>query len=71
MSTSTVPLGISQDSKHEDTLLTWKRLLWKEWKQIQPLLIALIGIAALLHLLGALTRPYSWTVSSGGWPDAD
>jgi ABC-type transport system involved in multi-copper enzyme maturation permease subunit len=55
MSTSTVPLGISPDSKHEDTLLTWKRLLWKEWKQIQPLLIALIGIAALLHLLGALT----------------
>ncbi|MCY2983436.1 MAG: ABC-2 transporter permease [Planctomycetota bacterium] len=55
MSTSTVPLGISPDSKHEETLLTWKRLLWKEWKQIQPLLIALVGIAALLHLLGALT----------------
>jgi hypothetical protein len=51
--------GANKVATYHASSLTWKRLLWKEFKQILPLVITLVGIGILLHLLGLLTAKYS------------
>lgn len=67
MNTSTLPTksaaddawGFSKAATYNAPSLAWKRLLWKEFKQILPLVIALVGIGILLQFLGLLTTVYS------------
>jgi ABC-type transport system involved in multi-copper enzyme maturation permease subunit len=66
MNTSTIPLQTNSNTKsenesssrHDAIGLTWKRLLWKEWKQLMPLFLTLIGIGVLLHILGLLPNGF-------------
>lgn len=51
--------GTSKVATYHASSLAWKRLLWKEFKQILPLVITLIGIGILLQLLGLLTAKTS------------
>ncbi|MCE3017257.1 MAG: ABC-2 transporter permease [Pirellula sp.] len=51
--------GTSKVATYHASSLAWKRLLWKEFKQILPLVITMIGIGILLQLLGLLTAKTS------------
>lgn len=51
--------GPSKVTTYHASNLAWKRLLWKEFKQILPLVITLVSIGILLQLLGLLTAKYS------------
>ena len=66
MNTNTLPnrsvddvWATSKVATYHLSSLAWKRLLWKEFKQILPLVITLVGIGILLQLLGLLTAKYS------------
>ena len=66
MNTNTLPnrsvddvWATSKVATYHASSLAWKRLLWKEFKQILPLVITLVGIGILLQLLGLLTAKYS------------
>ncbi|MCY2973202.1 MAG: ABC-2 transporter permease [Planctomycetota bacterium] len=51
--------GVGKVATFHASSLAWKRLLWKEFKQILPLVITLVGIGILLQLLGLLTAKSS------------
>jgi ABC-type transport system involved in multi-copper enzyme maturation permease subunit len=67
MNTSTLPTksasddvwGTSKATTYHASSLAWKRLLWKEFKQILPLVVTLVGIGIFLQLLGLVTTKYS------------
>ena len=61
MNTNTLPnrsvddvWATSKVATYHLSSLAWKRLLWKEFKQILPLVITLVGIGIFLQLLGLL-----------------